>query len=389
MARELGDVSRPQIARRLGLSLPTVTNLVQQLLEDGILTESGFSQSQGGRRARLLRLNSAHIRAVGVECSLLGTEAVLVDLSGKVLARHSLAAPATRDPEAAMNAIYGLVDQVLAQTGQDKPNGIGVGVSGFVNRAEGISVQFPRAENWSNVPVASLLSRRYRLKTFVVNDVQAATLGELRYGIGQGCRDFLYLHIGRGIRLGIVVGGELYYGSSGKAGELGHMVVVEDGPICYCGNYGCLESLAGPPAIVNQALDAISKGVESTILNHVTGGVSGVDFGMVLSAATGGDRLATNLLAKAGQYIGRAVANLSNVLDPELVIVGGNPGQLGQPLVEVINQTFRSVAMPPVRDRVQIRMSQFESRPCSLGAGTLVFESFFQHGLRHLEPNQG
>jgi predicted NBD/HSP70 family sugar kinase len=253
-----------------------------------------------------------------------------------------------------------------------------VGISGLVDRKNGVSVRFPWAEHWDNVPVGRLLSERFGLPVQVENDVQAATLAHLRFGAGRGVRHFLYLHIGQGIRLGIVADGKLYSGASGKAGEVGHVVVTPEGPVCYCGNYGCLESLAGPSAMVGQAREAIAKGVESAILTLAGGQAEKIDFKAVLEAASQGDRLAGNLVEKSGQHIGQVLANLANVLEPELVIAGGIGTELLKPLVEVITTKFRTVAMPGVRDRVRVVGSEFERFPCSLGAGTLVLEDFFE-----------
>ena len=268
LTRGLGAVSRTQAARALGVSVPTMTLVANNLLARGVLVEAGQAESQGGRPARLLKLNPDHLYVVGIECSLLRTEAVLVNLVGEVLSRHAAEPAGPPRHDTVIETIVRLVEAVLSDHPDARPKGIGVGISGLVDRASGVSVRFPHAESWEGIPVGELLSTRLGLPAVVENDVQATTLTHLRYGVGKPVDDFLYLHIGGGIRLGIVTAGRLYSGATGKAGELGHVVVVHDGPVCYCGNYGCLESLAGPVAVADQARQAISKGVDSSIPVH-------------------------------------------------------------------------------------------------------------------------
>jgi len=358
--------------------MPTATALFGELLSEGLLINAGYDQSAGGRPAALFGLSPGYMYAVGVECSLLGTEAVLTDMVGKVSPRRRAETPKVVRPEAMVEGLCELVGSVLSAHEGKCPSGIGVGISGLVDRKRGVSVQFPRAEGGENGRVGEILRERFGLPVFVENDVQAATLAHLRFGLGRGIRHFLYLHIGQGIRLGIVAKGKLYEGASGQAGEVGHVVVAPEGPVCHCGNYGCLESLAGPAALVSQAREAIAKGVESPILSLAGGRVEEIGFRTILEAAAQGDRLAGNLLEKAGQHIGLALANIANVLEPEMLIAGGIQSDLLRPLVEVITGKFRTAAMPGVRDRVRVELSNFDRFPCSLGAGTLVLEDFFE-----------
>jgi len=377
MARIRGSITRSEVAEALGLSMPTVKGVISELIVQGILVPMGHEQSAGGRPAALFTLNPDYMYAVGVECSLLGIEAVVTDLAGKVHGRKRVDTVSQPRPEQVMGLLCQVVEADLREHKGKRPSGVGVGISGLVDREKGLSVRFPRAENWDSVPVAEILSERFGLPVFVENDVQAATLAHLRFGAGRGVKHFLYLHIGHGIRLGMVADGKLYGGATGKAGELGHVVVAPEGPVCYCGNFGCLESVAGPAAIVGQAREAVLKGVESSVMSLAGGDVEKVSFRVVLEAAGNGDALAVNLLEKAGQHIGQALANLANVLEPELVIAGGIETKLLKPLVEVITGKFRLAAMPGIRDRVRVEMSGFDMFPCALGAGILGLERVF------------
>ncbi|HUW57348.1 MAG TPA: ROK family protein [Planctomycetota bacterium] len=378
LARSEGQIARPLLSRVLGISLPTITNLVKRLIRDEILIEEGFGKSRGGRRAALLKLNPAYAYAAGVEVSLSGIKAVLMDLSGGIVAAAKGKSSVVTDCEHMMDEVISAIDPILSRVPRSRLKGIGVGVAGLVDRENGVSIKFPHCENWSNVRIGNLLESRFKVETWVDNDVQAATLAEFRYGAARGVDSFLYLHVGHGIRVGMVVDGKVFHGVHGRAGELGHVVVEENGPICYCGNYGCLESLASPRAIVNQAREAIGKGVESMITSLAGDDLSAIDIDAVFSAARERDRLALNLIERAGTHIGRVVANLANLFDPSLFILGGRLADEESPMVEVIEHVFRRTAMPAARDLVKIRKSAFPESPCARGAATLVFDRMFE-----------
>jgi predicted NBD/HSP70 family sugar kinase len=378
LTRTQVQVARPLLARTLGISLPTVTNLVKGLMADQILIEDGFGVSQGGRRAALLRLNPEYAYAAGAEVSLSGVSAVLMDLSGNILGSRTATSDAITDPQTTMNSLIAAVDPLVAGISRSKLKGIGVGVAGLVDRDNGVSIKFPHCDAWANVRVSNILESRFNLPSCVDNDIQASTLAEFRYGAARGTKTFLYVHIGQGIRLGMVLDGKLFHGVHGRAGELGHIVVEEGGPICYCGNYGCLESLASPRAIINQAREAMAMGVESAITGSVPAGAATISIEAVLSAAATGDRLAVNLVERVGHHIGLVMANLANLFDPSLFILAGKLAVGESPMVEVIERVFRRTAMPAARDSVEIRKSAFPQSPCARGAATLVFDRMFE-----------
>lgn len=378
LIRTEGQVDRPSIARSMSANVPTVTMLVKALVSEGILFEDGFSESQGGRPAALLKLNPAFAQAIGVEISLSGVHAVLMDLGGNILESASVAADGPPSPEPTMAHVVSLVESLLAKSSRDRLRGIGVGVAGLVDREQGISIKFPQSESWVNVRVVDALVSRFGLETRLDNDVQAATLAEFRYGAARGVDSFLYMHMGHGIRMGMVLGGKVFHGVHGRAGELGHIVMEERGPICYCGNYGCLESLASPRAIVAQAKEAMQKGVESSIASFAGGDASAVTIESVLAAAAGGDRLAVNLVEGVASHIGRVMANLANLFDPSVFILAGRLATEESPLVESVERVFRRTAMPAARDSVVIRKSAFVEAPGARGAATLVFDRMFE-----------
>ncbi len=374
LLRRRGILSRTRLSDLLGLSFPTVSTFVRDLMRRRIVADAGLGGSRGGRKPGLIKLNPGYTSAVGIELSASGLAGVAMDLEGKVFARAEREPTHLRSGAPDMKQVHSLADELCEAAEGKRPAGVGLGVSGIVDKQQGVSVKFPYAEDWDSVPLVELLSGRTRLKVLMDNDVQATTRAELFFGGGKGVDNFLYLHLGRGIGLGIVTGGNVYNGSSGNVGELGHTIIEQDGPICYCGNYGCLESLASPPAIVAQARQAIEKDVDSVIASKVKGSLDQIELSTILEGAEDSDRLACNLLEKAGRYIGLAAANAVNLLNPELLLLGGTMGHGSPFLVDAMTRAFRSLVMPHLRETTRIELSPLDGQGCSLGAASMVLD---------------
>jgi len=376
LLRKLQEASRPTLARTLDLSLPTITNIVKQLLDHGVVVEADYKESTGGRRAALLQLNPEYAHAIGLEVSYNRLQAARVDLTGRIVDEERRRRPCSESGGPDLEEIISPVQALLERAPEGAVAGVGVGISGIVSRSRGVSVKFPRCDSWVDVPLARLLNERLGLRAWLDNDVQGATLGELRFGAGRSTENFVYLHLGEGIALGMVTAGRLYLGANGNVGELGHSIIEPDGPICYCGNYGCLESVASPAAVVRQAQEAISAaGVESEILTLAGGSPEAINIDHVFQAAERGDRLASNLVEKAAGYVGLSAANLVNILSPDLLLLGGAMVEQGREVVEQVSRNFRSLVMPSLRDVTEVRRSELGASACVLGAAAMVFDS--------------
>ncbi len=380
LLRHQGVLSRTTLANMLGLSFPTISTFVRGLARRGLVVDAGLGDSRGGRKPGLIKINPEHACAIGVELSAYRLAGLVMDMAGNVIARRQREVRHRFSSSPEMEELLSLVNELREMVPDKNLIGVGVGVSGIVEKKKGISVKFPCADNWENVPLGEVLSARTGFGALVDNDVQTTTLAELIFGGGKGVGDFLYLHLGRGIGLGIVVKGKVYEGADGNVGELGHTVIEQDGPICYCGNYGCLESLASPPAIVAQAKQAIEKDVDSVIAEKLEKGSQDLALATILEAAERSDRLACNLLEKAGRYIGLAAANAVNLLNPELLLLGG-PMASGSPfLVDALVRAFRSLVMRHLRE-TRIELSPLAGEGCSLGAAAMVLD----HLIANLE----
>ena len=212
--------------------------------------------------------------------------------------------------------------------------GIGVACAGGIDTPRGVVVTpSPNLPGWSDVPLADIIHKKFGVSVFLLNDASAAALGEHRYGAGRGVKDLVLFTLGTGIGGGIIIDGELYLGAVGGAGELGHMTVAADGPLCGCGNTGCLELFASGRAVERDAAARLRRGDKSVLLDMVKGDCDSVTTAQVGDAARGGDPLAGDIIARAAFYLGVGMVNMVNIFNPELVVIGGGMADLGDMVI--------------------------------------------------------
>jgi glucokinase len=260
----------------------------------------------------------------------------VVDSQGEVLSSDESITPATKGREAVIQSILDLVHHALEQAGVaiSQICAIGVGAAGISNPEAGILFTSPNLPGWQDVPLRDIMQERLGKKTFVINDANAAALGEFYFGAARGARNFIYITLSTGIGGGIVIDGKIYTGAIGAAGEVGHMTIDDNGPICNCGNRGCWETLASGIALAKEAKHRIKEGVGTSILEYAEGDVEKVTAQVIQSAAEQGDSLAKELIARTGYYVGVGLANLINIFNPELIVIGGGLSNIGDMLLE-------------------------------------------------------
>ncbi|MCG0237875.1 MAG: ROK family transcriptional regulator [Firmicutes bacterium] len=369
--RRQGPVSRADLAAATGLTRPTISALVAELLAEGWLEEIGPGGSSGGRRPILLRFNPRAYLAIGVELSAAHVRAVLCDLEGQVLARHK---ERTRgpDPNEALRQVAGAIAAMKAAAPpRSRLAGAGFGITGLVDREQGIwrySPHYPGPER----PVAAELSQACGLPVTVENDARCLALGEYHFGEAKGSPSLIGVRVGNSIGAGMILDGSLYTGTDSGAGELGHVAVAPEGPRCACGRYGCLEAVAAAAAIARSAVRQIAGGRHSRITELVGGRLDEVLGSTVIAAATEGDPLAQEVLAEAGRYLGMAIGNLINLLNPTDVVIGGGTSRAGEFLLGPLREAALARALPYQARRVRIRLATHGEYGVALGAAALV-----------------
>ncbi|WP_283134561.1 ROK family transcriptional regulator [Rhizohabitans arisaemae] len=368
----VGPLSRTEIAARLDLSLASVTGLTKELLGNGMLEELDLRPSRGGRPAQRLGLVGGAGRALGIKVAADRLVIVDVRLDGEVLGSWERPFdPAAPD---ALADLCDAVEDVVAQATRTPPLlGIGVGVPGGVDDQAVGTVNAPTL-GWQAMPVGERLRRRLRLPVLVENDVNALAAAERLYGKGRTHRDFLVLTIGRGVGAAIVTDGRVYRGARGGAGEFGHVPIDPGGPVCGCGAAGCLEAFVGAAGLLAAAG---AKGL--TIPADDPSGAGGARRGPVAAlgrAAADGEHAARAVFAEAGAILGRAVAGLINIVDPEVVVVLGE-GTADWPHWRTgFDPAVRAQLLPGRRD-IEIEVESWDDTSWAQGAAALVLATPF------------
>ena len=260
----------------------------------------------------------------------------VTNYQGKMLSRDHSITPAQKGHEAVIQSILESAYRALEQAdvAVSALTAIGVGAPGISNPETGILFTSPNLPRWRDVPLRDIMQERLGKRTFLINDANAAALGEFYFGAARGARNFIYITISTGIGGGIVIDGKIYGGAIGAAGEVGHMTIDDNGPICNCGNKGCWETLASGTALAREARHRIEEGVRTSILEYAEGEVEKVTAQVIHKAAEQGDSLAKELIARTGYYVGVGLANLINIFNPELIVIGGGLSNIGDMLLE-------------------------------------------------------
>ena len=355
-----GSASRADLARALNVSPALMTALTKELIADGLLVELEHSPSQGGRPARMLGLVSSAGRAVGVKVVADHVAFVEVGIDGTV--RRSASEPFDASANTFLADLTGLLRRFIAGGSNEPLLGIGVGVPGSVDRQGNGLVDSPML-GWQQVPIGSTLRREFSLPVLVENNVNALAVAERLYGVGRQHENFLVVTIGTGVGAGIVVDGVVLRGNGGGAGEIGHIPVSEDGPLCSCGSHGCLEAYIGEAALVRTARER---------------GIIGAHSGMsALRAEADADNPeATAVFSEAGHLLGRALAGIIHTLDPEIVIVLGEGTAAWKHWSFGFEPALRS-ALIPARRGVGVAVETWQDESWAQGAAAIVLATPF------------
>jgi glucokinase-like ROK family protein len=363
-----GGISRAELARQVGLSRSAVSVIVDEFLQADIVHVLRNAETSSGRRPILLEINPGHGRVVGVDIGATHLTLILADLAANTLQKLEVAFDVAQGPAICLDHVDGYLRQMLAITGihLDDILAVGVGVPGPI-AGDGRSVVAPPImPGWDGYPICSVLQKRWNCPVLLNNDAELGALGEWAYGAGRRERNLVYIKVGSGVGAELVLGDHIYHGTTGRAGEIGHITIQEKGPLCTCGNYGCLETLAGGHAIAKRARQAVLAG-GTTQLSGI-GPVEQITAQNVALAAHRGDLVAQQIVIEAGRYFGIAIAGLINLLNPGIVVIGGGVAQTGDLLLEPIRQTVRERSLKAASQAVRITSAVLGRRSSGIGA---------------------
>lgn len=370
-------VSRADLARETGLHPSTITRIVASLVDEGLVQEEGEGYNELGRKPIMLKLVPDAIHVIGLAIESTSVSGVLANWEAKIIKKIETPMIDTsrwavqREVEAIIDKLLGLAKEMDVSV-----NGIGVAMHGIINSNDGICV-FAPANGWKDVPVAKMISERYQLPVKVENNANAMALGEYMFGNGKGVDNLLAVKVGKAIGSGIILGGQLFPGADYSAGEIGHLTVVLDGPLCKCGNYGCLEAVASIGAVIKQGRLMLKRGDGSDLLDLIGNNPDELDFLSLCDAAQRGNQSARRLWEEMGSHLGLAVANTVNILNPTKVLVGGDIF----PVVEFVLPKVREIigvrSIETLKTNLTIEPVGLGADAVAIGAVTLILREIF------------
>lgn len=352
-----GPQTQAELARQTGLSTATVSNIVRGMADAGAVTTSPTTSS--GRRALSVALNDDGSVAVGIDIGRRHLRVVLAGPDYRILREEAVTLPPGHTAEEGLDAAADLLERLLTETGTQKSSvlGAGIGIPGPIDRRTGTVVQGAILPEWVGINILESFSARLGIPVFIDNDANLGALAQVTWGPHSAVDNLMFLKLGSGIGAGLILNGALYYGNVGITGELGHTTIDEHGLICRCGNRGCLETVASTATMI------------SLLERTVQGPLTATE---IVQMALDGDTATLRVLDDAGLAIGRAVAHVANLINPELIVIGGSLTALGNILLDPIRRGLLRHAVPVVGESTTVCMGSLGERAEALGGAAVV-----------------
>lgn len=383
-------ISCSELSWKIKKSLPLTIKLINDLIDEGFVIESGYAPSTGGRRAAMYSLNPDMLYIVSVALDQFVARIAIMNLQNQIVSPiEKFELPLLNNPQA-LSLLTEKIDKVIKDSSipKSKIAGVGIGMPGFVDFKKGVNYSFLKAPGTS---ITEYIGQQIGLPVFIDNDSSVIALAELRFGVAAGKKNAMVINIGWGIGLGMIINGELFRGHNGFAGEFSHIPLFANGKLCSCGKSGCLETETSLLIIVEKAKQALNSGKLSILkagqlTNHEQASEA------ILSAAQEGDRFAVDLVSEAGYNIGRGVAVLIHIVNPESIILSGRGAAAGKIWQAPIQQAINEHCIPRLAANTAIEMSNLGYAAELIGGGALVMENFEKETIKKdlaVEPGPG
>jgi predicted NBD/HSP70 family sugar kinase len=374
LLRENGPLSRAQLADRLEVPRPRLLGELDRMIAAGRVSEAGPAASRGGRRSTLIQLDPG-LRFAAVDLGASSVDIEITDGALAPVASCSEPADIRSGPVAVLGRISELLRAMADQGHYTRLDAIGIGLPGPVSFREGVPVSPPIMVGWNRFPVRDTLARAHGCPVVVDNDVNVMSLGERHSGVARAIDHLLFVKIGSGIGSGMQHHGRIYRGAEGCAGDIGHVQVEAeaDGPVCSCGNTGCLEAYFGGVALARDATEAAKSGQSPALAERLAkrGVLTALD---VAECASGGDNTSVNLVRAGGHRVGQVLATLVSFMNPSMIVIGGGLTGLGYPLLAEIRSVVYKRSLPLATGNLPIVMSELGPRAGVVGAAFLASE---------------
>lgn len=360
-------ISRVELARQLNLTRAAVSAIINDLQRLGIVDEIEGGHPSG-RKPIVLEICPDRGYVVGIDLGATHVTLLLANFAAHVINDIEKPANIEEGPKIVLDKINGYLEELLSGAGLTMKDvkAICLGVPGPVVLYEGMVSEPPIMPGWDKFPITTYVQSLWDMPVIIGNDAELGAVGEWAYGAGRGEKNLAFIKVGRGIGAGLLLEGQLYHGTNGSAGEIGHITIDENGPVCSCGNRGCLEAMAGGKALANQAREMVRKGQRTELASIQP--VEKIQAMDVIEAACSGDLLSQQILSDAGGHLGTAIAGLVNLFNPSMVIIGGGVSQIGDLLLEPIRRTVQKRSLKMASRKLRISTALLGRRSSAMGA---------------------
>jgi glucokinase-like ROK family protein len=372
LLRDEGPLSRAELGDRLELPRPRVLAELDRLVAAKCVREAGPAKSRGGRRSTLVELHP-EIRFAGIDLGATSIDIEVTDGYLEPVKTHSEPADIRSGPKAILHRVDEILAKFKVEGAYERLLGIGIGVPGPVSFRLGVPVSPPIMPGWDRYPVRELLGREHNCPVVVDNDVNIMAVGERYGGVAKAADDLLFVKIGTGIGCGIFLNGEVYRGPDGCAGDIGHIQADPNGPVCSCGNVGCLEALFGGAALSRDALAAARSGQSAALADRLAANDS-ITAKDVADGAAEGDVVCIKLIRDGGRRVGGVLASLVSFINPSMIVIGGGLAGLGHILLAEIRSVVYRRSLPLATGHLPVVLSELGSRAGVVGASVLASE---------------
>ena len=367
-------LSITEIGYKLNKSLPVITKLLSDLIKEGIVTETGFAPSTGGRKPVMYALSLDVLYIVSVAMDQFVTRIAIVNMKNEFVSAVQKFELPLMENDAALDILVDNVTDVIngSDISKSKFAGVGIGMPGFVDIKKGINYSYlPTDEN----DLTEYIGNRIKLPVFIDNDSSLIALAELQFGAARGRKNAMVINTGWGVGLGMILNGELYRGHNGFAGEFSHIPLFLNGKLCFCGKSGCLETEASLRVVVEKAREGLRLGQASKLTEASLNNPESA-YEAVMQAVKGGDQFVIGLLSEAGYKIGRGVAILIHLFNPEVVILSGRGASAGKIWMAPLQQAINEFCIPSLVANTSIEISALAYDTELIGAAALVMENY-------------
>ena len=375
-----------EIFTAVGISSPTCLILLNELIADDVLERKGKGESMGGRKPDFYVLKDATFYIVSIEVEKFRTRAAILDNNNNYITTIGTLIKGISKDQSAVPELLTFIDALITAAKIDKTKLVGIGISmpGLVNAEAGVNYTYLKSDDKEKT-LQEVLEDKFGYPVFLQNDVKCAAIAESKHGLARGISDALVVLMDWGVGLGIIMDGKMRKGSRGFSGEIGHIPLIDEGALCYCGKKGCLETVASGIALARMAKEGIKSGQHSLLNELSDHEIDKIEPHLVIDAANRGDQYAISILSIVGSNLGKGIATLVQLFNPEVIILGGKMAEAKQYITIPIIQSINTYSMTEIRENTQIVTSELGQDSCILGVASMVINNIFERQIRFAE----